>query len=283
MYLPYVKWSLIFLVLHNILVSFKIYGEKIGISFYDTIYFIKQASSIAIMRSTEVLTRPLWFFESLFVSLLIFYTILKITQNFKYTKIYLLVTSVSICYVGYILNEKNISLPFNLQREMTVQFLITLGYVFKNKCKNIGVTNNWAIIALCFVSLCFLGSFGTIDILYCNICNPLFLTICTFIGFIMMHGLSSKLTYTRKAFTYIGNNTIPILALHYTSFKLVSLIKIYCTGLPITMLSSHPVIKQDNEVWGWIYAIVGISLPLGFTYIKKKISLYRPSLLSKVR
>ena len=68
--------------------------------------------------------------------------------------------------------------------------------------------------------------------------------------------------YIKDFFYYAGNNTMIILALHFTCLKIVSLIKIGVYGLPIERLAEFPVIEENNAWWWIAYAFVGVAVPL---------------------
>ena len=76
---------------------------------------------------------------------------------------------------------------------------------------------------------------------------------------------------------YIGKNTLQILALHFMSFKIVSIVVILVYNLPFEMLSEFPVIKCHHEITWPLYSLVGISLPLLIKvgYNKMKPCLYK--------
>lgn len=68
---------------------------------------------------------------------------------------------------------------------------------------------------------------------------------------------------------FLGKNTITIMALHYTAFKLISYIIILIYNLPINYLA-YPTLLE-NSAWKYMYLIVGILLPAIFILIIKKI------------
>lgn len=61
-----------------------------------------------------------------------------------------------------------------------------------------------------------------------------------------------------------------ILALHFLSFKIINLIKVYAYNLPIKMLSCFPFIEEYNQYYWAAYVAVGVCIPLvvGLIYNK---------------
>lgn len=93
-------------------------------------------------------------------------------------------------------------------------------------------------------------------------------TIVAISGIIMVLNLSKLIEKSsiRSAFYYLGNNTMIVLALHFTCFKIISLIKIYVYGWPIARLAEFPVIEQNNECWWSIYCVIGLATPILIQY-----------------
>ena len=58
-----------------------------------------------------------------------------------------------------------------------------------------------------------------------------------------------------------------ILTWHFLSFKIVSIVLIYCYGLPVKELACFPVIDMNSQ-WLWaVYGIIGVGVPLICAYI----------------
>ena len=66
----------------------------------------------------------------------------------------------------------------------------------------------------------------------------------------------------QQALDYAGSKTLYILTFHFISFKLVSLLKVWQYGLPMTELSSFPVIFGYNTFYWLFYSAVGVLLPI---------------------
>lgn len=60
---------------------------------------------------------------------------------------------------------------------------------------------------------------------------------------------------------YIGQHTMPILILHFLSFKLVNYIGVLINGNPLFVTAGFPT-SYHGWIWTIVYTIVGIVLPL---------------------
>ncbi len=146
------------------------------------------------------------------------------------------------------------------------------GSLFYNYKHFIPQTYTALIISIVVVLI---GSFffiGTIDMRFTNLYNLIPYYILSITGIIMILSISKKLEITNKVslLYYIGNHTMPILALNLLALKIGSIFKIWIYGLPIEQLASYTVIYDYNS-WYWlIYTIIGVTIPLliHFLYLK---------------
>ena len=82
---------------------------------------------------------------------------------------------------------------------------------------------------------------------------------------------SVSLPWGRKFVAYAGEHTLEILTFHFLCFKLVSLLKIAYYDWPAARLAEFPVIGENNTYWWLLYVVVGVEVPLLFTYTCQKI------------
>lgn len=59
---------------------------------------------------------------------------------------------------------------------------------------------------------------------------------------------------------------MPIIILHFLSFKIVSLVGILIDGSPMFLLAAFPVLYEDG-IWWIAYSLVGILIPIVFNYL----------------
>lgn len=76
-YLPYVKWCLLFLLMHNLFFHFHFFDTS-----YTILDYVKQLIKIVfLMRGEDVLLGGYWFLRTLFESLLVFWLIVRYTKG----------------------------------------------------------------------------------------------------------------------------------------------------------------------------------------------------------
>ena len=61
--------------------------------------------------------------------------------------------------------------------------------------------------------------------------------------------------------SYIGRNTLPILFLHFLSFKLITFFAVVINGEPDYMIAAHPILAINDKIW-IAYTIMGLVGPL---------------------
>ncbi len=269
-YLPFVKWSIFFLLLHNIFYECNIYNDIYGwhsnVSYrYEIIDFFKRGFNIITrMSGNEQLLGGYWFLKSLFWGSLIFYGVLKI--NIKFLGLLLLVLT-------FLFSIFELKIPFfNINsRDVFSSFFIYTGYIikkydFKFYEKPLYIITGFMLVAISSIILkTEMLSFHWHDII------PLY--ISALLGSLMIFGLCINIQnfLHKKIFIfleYIGTHTLVILTWHFLSFKLVSLLLIWINNWPIEKLSIFPVIpavmnttSYFNDYW-WLYGVVGIIVPL---------------------
>lgn len=267
LYYPYFKWSLFFLIFHNIFVLSNITHSNI----YDFNEYIKQILNICLMTDYEVLIRPFWFIKELLLSSILIATLSLLRKRFLTTVndeilacILLFFTVLCKYYINSFSVLGNVSI-------LTLSiFYIYIGKLYHKYEKRI--KTRWTTVIVCFIII-LLGSIyyiGIIDMRYTTISNVLQYFILSITGIIMVFTIS-KLTNihinSNSYIYYIGNHTMPILALNLLALKIGNLIKIHLYDLPIKSLSSHTIIYDYNDYFWILYIIIGVSFPLLIEYI----------------
>lgn len=276
-YYPFVKWSVIFLLLHNVFAYLHI---------YDTSYSLKEISIKAVriltMTGSEQLLGGFWFLISLcwasIATTVLFYFTQKI-ENLHYINNFLGV--ILLLTMATLWNQLPIKLPaqFGEQTLLATAFYIS-GYIYhktdlKGTYPHIIGSALFIVpaIAAIYTSLG-MDCKGSIVWLYYVI------AIC---GTVATMQLSKWLSSTRIAslLSYIGNKTLYILTFHFLSFKLVSYIYIKYNHLPLDNLAQFPVLEITNN-WMWIiYGVVGIGFPLLTWEVSQCFSLKIKALIGK--
>lgn len=286
LYLPYIKWSIVFLLLHNVFYNLNIYSNEYGYlgntsSLYNIQDFVQRLFWILFyMNGHEGLLGGFWFLKSLLLSVLCFSLIdffLRKWENnhFKNTAILLFLISASIItrhtnihfsilgnlfhisygclffFCGYLLHQYNIITTYSNQLITKRTITSTILFVFVS-------------IGACLIpnEMILVSTLQTI---------PYF--IVALIGTILTFNIAKYLTRFRIGFylTFAGRHSMSILALHFLAFKIVSLIKIYIYDLPPKMLSCFPVIEDHNKYFWPLYTAIGVCIPLIVQWLYEKV------------
>lgn len=258
-YLPFVLFSIPFLFLHNTFVDLNIYSLSLG--YYDWKEVLWVLSRITTrMSHNEQLLCVFWFLKELFWGSLIFYGVLKLLKNKKITTTLILLT---------------LTLLIRLFRFRVPYFSITFVSFYAATFISAGCLLkeyenrlvNWWMIALSIfivaIEVCMWGT-STMNVTVVSLV-PYFLSGCA--GSIVVLKISKLLSDCCESclsfLEYVGNHSLSIMALHFVSFKIVSLLIIRLYQLPIGTLAEFPVIEDYNwSSWVMVYSFVGIGLPL---------------------
>lgn len=274
LYLPFVKWSLLFLVLHNVCYHLNIYNGQYGFEgktseLYTWADFGKHAIHIITrMSDNEQLLGAFWFVRALFIAALMVATVHFLFSRWRFINRYamfIILLAASYLTIRY---DVNIHLIGSLGLILFSAMFYVLGYCYR-KIENEGLYSKVSLFISTFITFFGLVYFDrVIGMLGIKDEYVFPYTIVAATGIIMVLNLSKLIEHTpiRRFFYYAGNNTMIILALHFTCLKLVSLVKIAAYGWPIERLAEFPVIEENNECWWIAYTIVGVCIPLLLQY-----------------
>ena len=270
-YWPYVKWSLLFLLLHNVFFYLNIYSDEYGFkgsvsALYSSPDYLSHVITITTkMGGHEQLLGGYWFIKLLFVGSFIFFITVKILHSRIVGLIVLL--AITICLSFF---DKSIPY-FNIgTRECFAAFFICVGYLYKlhqlewHRCPWL-----WCVAAI----LVIFGSehwYSTMHSYEYWIVLPYAITAT--LAILSIFYLSQRIAEKSENrvthfIVFTGNHTMEVLTWHLISLKLVSLLLISIYGLPIKQLSEFPVIEQYARQGWWVaYFVVGVGIPIGGTY-----------------
>lgn len=286
LYWPYVKWGVVFVLLHNFFYSVGIYNDISEFNGrvvhpYTTLEFGKKIISVVSMHGTERMLGAFWFLKSLFYGSLFFLIIRLTIKNVWFGAIVLFVSSFAVDFF-------NLRVPYLLigQVDLFAAFFIMVGHAVKTlkvKSKPIVeyINNSWPII-ISFALLVGLGSVFWPSSVQCkwNIMLPY--SVTAILGALMIFAIGDKInrftcnspsiyskmiSSIKNSIVYIGEHTLEILTWHFLSFKVVSLLCIYTYGLSWDRLGDFPVISDYAQRGWWVvYLIVGVGIPIFGTY-----------------
>ncbi len=264
LYLPYLKWSIGFLFLHNLFYQLNIYNCITNSYKYEIIDYIEHAIKTITMTDYELLIRPFWFIKVLLYTTICSATIDLLSNQIipKLHRIYILIFALIFALITK--NLPSIPLIGDISLLLLSITYYYSGMIYK-EYENY-INSSFKLIFICFI-MTFIGSYiitSPLDMRFLLKINIVPYYIFSLFGILMIICMSIKLNncIISKYLYYIGNHTMPILALNLLALKAGNLIKILLYNMPMEYLSSHTVIGEHNTLFWLLYTIIGVSLPL---------------------
>lgn len=280
LYLPYIKWSILFLLLHNVFYRLNIYSDSYGYlgstsSLYDFKDVVVRLKDILFsMEGHEELLGGFWFLRVLLFASL-GYSIIDLllskwkNHNLKNAIVFCTLFGLTI-FAWY--TSLHVWVFDSLFLIMYGCLFFVVGYIYKSYRLTEYLNKSWVNL-MCLLLVCI----GSVLIPTEMICVP----VKQILPYIIVASAGSLLMFNTAGFlsrykfssmlVYVGRHTMLILALHFLSFKIINLIKVYAYNLPIKMLSCFPVIEEYNQYYWAAYVAVGVCVPLIIGDIGKKI------------
>lgn len=278
-YWPFVKWCLVFLLLHNVFVNIGLYNADTP-KYELNDYISRSYYIIGHMLETEQLIGAYWFLAALFAGSIMSWVIMKLITKIEVGALVAILIAVVLNSIQSYLPLDNIVfkfIPFSYilisARTLEVAFLIIVGHWFADqKVKPFRLQTIVLVTILTFVGSFYwkintgLMFFENRKFVPYQITGVLF-TWCLYSLFYKWKA-SDGIVYSIMSF--IGRNTLTVLTWHFLSFKVVSLIIIAIYGLPYDSLSEFPVIHEYAAKGWWIaYFSVSMLICCGIAYCNK--------------
>lgn len=192
LYWPYIKWSLIFLLLHNLFFQIGFYDNSL--SWQEL--FVNVKRSVRGVWQGERMLGAYWFLISLFWESLLFGLIIWIKHKTKSRYLDLIVVVFLFC-VGYYA-----PLDLLLNREMVILPIFYLGYWAGTHKMDFSFSRFHLLIALlvCLPLLCYLATFMKVVVDQGNFYNPILFLVGSLAGIyliIILSGLIKSLRVGR--------------------------------------------------------------------------------------
>ncbi len=290
LYVPFVKWSLLFLVLHNLMFKIGILNEQYGnwengvthpYSLHD--FYQRLVHIIFSMAGyDEFLAGAFWFFRALLVASIVFIILYKLLHNrHKWLGDDGTLIAIALIALGFACFKvgNNLKITTIVQggiRDTWGVMFFALGALYRRHEHRI--KEHWALTLLyagLLVGGCFLHCHGMNLKVELKDLATIPVTGC--IGFLMIHSIASWIdchdNWFKRMLVYCGDNTIYVFVFHIISFKLVSALKIWYYGLDWGQIGCHMVVHHNSQTdLFWIlYTIVGTAVPLVWVYYYRKI------------
>jgi fucose 4-O-acetylase-like acetyltransferase len=235
---PFFRWTLIFVLLHNVFFSVFIYSEKITFRNFPVPYYsypdiFKKILDIFLFKRSEPLLGAFWFLQCLFFCVIIYLSLNIIIKRFNLNKLILPLLILLIFFLGnamYALNIRLPLLPWDIRLFCVTVLIYYIGKIYEQFESKIPMNIFYA--ALSFAALLLIDKLNLIKII--NIESTfglsykpvIYLILAPILGSYFIFYISKNIVKApiKKVLNYIGKNTIAILALHFLAFKIVSLL-----------------------------------------------------------
>lgn len=226
----YVLYSLIIMYFHNLFL-------KVGIIYYDSIYYLKDfvinTINTFIFLGHESMAGGLWFVAVYIISSVIFsimmYYINKIVNNKWLKYICLIIVTIIIGGIGVYLVRKGCVLIVNAQIAFLVVPFFTIGFLLKNNIKD--VSRILSIIAFVFVTVSLLYVMNnhllSVDLANNIVSNYWLFYLCGIFGIYFSLYISKIINLfsgLTKVFDNIGSYSFEIMAFHIIVFKIIDIV-----------------------------------------------------------
>lgn len=257
LYVPFVKWSLIFLLLHNVFEALNLYSTHYTIHDFKIKIF-----KIFTLTGSEQLLGGFWFLKELLYASIITILFIKLITYLgaKLNRTSLLLSCIFFVAIAYLASIAPFKIPTISSKTLLATAYFIAGYTFKEM--NLNVKKPLSIGILGYVVVIIVSLFFKADI---DAKGPAIFTyfFISIIGSISTIYLSKHICgKTTHIMDFIGKNTLNILIFHFISFKIVSLGFIMAKGNPFERLSEFPVLTQSNNFIWILYTIMGVIVPL---------------------
>ena len=276
-YWPFVKWSVVLVLFHNVCVNLHIYDSSSPI--YDLKDIVVRIGYIvlAMYHGPEHILGAYWFLKELFIGAFLFYAIMWL---FKARQIAILVASLAICFGGYWLFSV-VEVPVLTPKFLLAAVYMVCGYIMARHPNFEKITcKGWIVLLLLVVTL--IGS---------NVMTqrpmsmsghtvytlPLFLTT-SIIGCLLICGVSNVIKRNtacfRKVLVYIGDRTFKVLTWHFLAMAFVTFVVVHVTDRDTTdIVYIRRITDAAVSLWP-LYTLAGVGLPLLVNHVYEAILRY---------
>ena len=218
----------------------------------------------------------MWFIQALFQISLLYAVIEVLLQKLLHggdTLIPQGLLSGVLLWVGWHCNQVGWNV-WGLGIAASCYCLFYLGTVLRRTTReNIPTYQRCIFAAAAFAVLLILGQLGAVGLAGNGYSGPIFLLLASLAGWVLVREaacLTAPLPCVRAALAYLGRATMPIVILHFLSFKLVTWLGLLATGGESYLLAAFPIYFTGGA-WWLAYTAAGLVLPLAANAVYKKI------------
>ncbi len=292
LWFPYVMWTTIYSLLHNLFIRIYIYTDDPLIleyvsgayvsptEYWSWLDILKNIIKAIFLHGETQIGGALWFLATL-LEISIIYGIIDFVINIicnssdvkKIMSQWLI--SCAFLSIGFMCHKLT-SYAFGFDKVFSYYILFHIGHTIKKyglseKCRTINL--HFLVLVGTFVVLVICNNFGSIALDQNKYENPLFFLLVSYTGWQLLYELSyfiEKTCLLKPVLITIGQNTLSIVALHFLSFKLVNYIGVLFYHQPLCLIATFPVLYRMG-VWPIAYLIIGICVPVLLSLLWKRI------------
>lgn len=296
LYLPFIKWGVFFLILHNLFFEVGFLSESYGNTQggvthpYNWTQAAQHLWSMVFNMSgyDPFMAGAFWFFRALFLANIAFIFLFKATRQLGKFKTSTLQV-VSVIVLAFLLALWQASMGLHITgvaqggyRELMGIVLLGIGFLLRraDETPDSSIWHNPIImLAASSVVLMILTFVYPISMAAKpgSVLSVPILTVAGTAAFIWLRGLSDFFLQLPEKYTqwlqFTGENSLYIFVFHLLAFKVASMIKVGVYQLDWAMVGGHPVVQHELGDGFWLlYIFVGVVLPILPVWIWKKIT-----------
>ena len=296
LYLPFIKWGVFFLILHNLFFEIGFLSESYGNAQggvthpYNWTQAAQHLWSMVFNMSgyDPFMAGAFWFFRALFLANIAFIFLFKTTRQLGKFKTSTLQV-VSVIVLAFLLALWQASMGLHITgvaqggyRELMGIVLLGIGFLLRraDETPDSSIWHNPIVmLAASSVVLMILTFVYPISMAAKpgSVLSVPILTVAGTAAFIWLRGLSEFILQLPEKYTqwlqFTGENSLYIFVFHLLAFKVASMIKVGVYQLDWEMVGGHPVVQHELGDGFWLlYIFVGVVLPILPVWIWKKIT-----------
>ncbi len=291
LYVPFVKWSVFFLLIHNILFKIGILNETYGnweggvthpYSFHVALQRLTQIV-FSMGGYDEFLAGAFWFFRALLVVSIVFIVVYKALEGRRgwlKADAVLGVIAASALIFALVKIRYGLKITTLVQggiRECWGMAFFAFGVFYRRHESRF--RQHWALTLVYLALLtggAALGFHGMT--LKPRMWDVATLPLTGVLGFLAFHHIATFISRhpgtVQRFLAYCGDNTLYVFVFHISAFEVVTAIKIMCYGLDWHQMGTHMVVHLNAATDGFfiLYTIAGVGIPLLWIHTWRRLS-----------
>lgn len=278
LYLPYLRWSLAFLLLHNLFFLLGLchpdyLADGKPMHPYSAVETVRHALRIVFtMSGHDDLLGGFWFLRVLLLAALVTAVAHRVLRHRRGAD--LLLGLGSLCAVALIRTAAAPHTPLHAFSTLPLAvFFFTAGHLYRRHeyPRRYRAAVALPVAGLFAAALWALGDAPRHLVEVSARTLPLYL-VGTLSGIYCTLAAARGLARTplRRPLGFIGRHTLTLLALHLLCFKPVSWLKVQLLDRPLSAIGEYPVIAADNDFFWCVYLAVGAALPALVAWLRQR-------------